>query len=143
MLATGDILSNATTVAEGFQKYGPLVWALSLTIVALVFVFAALLLSKGQQIDREAEARKRAEDRAETAEAQLLMTQERRFTDVGIYNDKLAALARETNLTIDRSTAGYFQLERAVLSKIPEPKKRAAVVDEPNLPQQALKEGVK
>ncbi len=130
-MSATDVLSNATTVADGFQKYGPIIWVLSLTIVALAFLFVALLWSKGQQIDREGEARKRAEDRAETAEAQLLMTQERRVTDLTGYSDKLAALARETTETQVEMAKGYFELARAVQDKIPEPKKRALPKDDP------------
>lgn len=102
-----DPIQQAGGVAEGFQKYGPYVFGLSLALVALAVVSWALLHAKNREVDR-------AEKRTDELISQVAALNDKRFTDRDSYQSKLDALAREMTDTIAEITKSLFALTRAV-----------------------------
>lgn len=116
-----DPLQQASGVAEGFSKYGPYVFGLSLALVALAVVSWALLHAKNREVDR-------AEKRTDELIAQVAALNDKRFADRDSYQGKLDALAREMTDTIAEITRSLFALTRAVEEL--QPKRRPPVAKE-------------
>lgn len=118
---TTEPIQQATGLAEGFAKYGPYIWGLSLALVALTAVSVLLLKAKNREIDR-------SEKRVDELQAALTASQDKRFTDRDSYQGKLDALAREMTAVIAELTKSNFALTRAVEEL--QPKRRPSAAKE-------------
>lgn len=101
------VLQQASDVAEGFSKYGPYVYGLSIALVALAAVSALLLRAKNREVDR-------SEKRVDELTAQVVAIQEKRIADRDAFQGKLDSLAREVAETVAELTRSNFALTRAV-----------------------------